>query len=66
MGDLHRLGIRRFHSNEEVDMTVREWLRKKKKSPVSTATDFLNSCQDGNGASLCSGIMLKNDDSSVR
>jgi hypothetical protein len=46
MGDLQRLGIRRFRSNKEVDMAVREWLRmqtnKKKinKSPVSTATDF--------------------------
>jgi len=48
MGDRHRLGIRRFHSNEEVDMAVRGWLRmQKKKSSVSIATDFLNSCQDG-------------------
>jgi len=39
-------------------MAVRELLRmQKRKSPVSTATEFLNSCQDGNSASLCSGIM---------
>jgi hypothetical protein len=66
MGELQRLGIHRFHSSEEVDMAVREWLRMQKKGPVSTATDFLNSCQGGNGASLCSGIMLKKDDSSVQ
>jgi len=45
MGDLHRLGIRRFQSNEKVDMAVREWLPMQKKSPVSTATYFLNSCR---------------------
>jgi hypothetical protein len=32
---------------------------------MSTATEFLNSCQDGTNASMCSGIMLKNNDTSV-
>jgi hypothetical protein len=35
------------------------------KNPISAATEFLNSCQDGTNASMCSGIMLKNTDTSV-
>jgi hypothetical protein len=35
------------------------------KSPISTATEFLNSFQDGKNASVCSGIELKNDYSLV-
>jgi hypothetical protein len=30
---------------------------------ISTAEEFLNSCQDGTNTSVCSGIMLKNDTS---
>jgi hypothetical protein len=35
------------------------------KSPVFTATEFLNSYQVGTNASLCSGITPKNNDVSV-
>jgi hypothetical protein len=38
----------------------------KGKSPISTATEFLNSCQGWTNASMCSGIVLKNDDTSVQ
>jgi hypothetical protein len=29
------------------------------KSPISTAMEFLNSCQDGANAALCLGLFLK-------
>jgi hypothetical protein len=32
---------------------------------ISTATKFLNACQDGTNASKCLGIMLKNIGTSV-
>jgi hypothetical protein len=35
------------------------------KSLISIATEFLNTCQDGKNASVCSGIMLKNKNASV-
>jgi hypothetical protein len=53
------LGGRRFRNNKEVETAVREWLRMQE--PVSTATEFLNSCQDGTNASMCKGIILKNN-----
>jgi hypothetical protein len=34
------------------------------KSPVFTMMKFLNSLQDGTDASICLGIMLKNNDAS--
>jgi uncharacterized protein (DUF4213/DUF364 family) len=36
------------------------------KSPISTATEFSNSRQDGTNASICLGVMLKNNDTSVK
>jgi hypothetical protein len=35
------------------------------KSPGSSATEFLSSGQDGKNASMCSGIELKNNDTSA-
>jgi len=66
MGDLHSLGIRRFYSNEEVDVAVREWLRmQKKKVLFLPRRTFWTRAKDGNG-SLCSGIVLQNDDSTLQ
>jgi hypothetical protein len=56
---------------EVADSTVMEkwnWLFVngcKYKSPVYTAMEFLNSCQDRTNASMCLGIMLKANDTSL-
>jgi hypothetical protein len=57
------LGGRRFHSNEEVEMAVGEWLQMQE--PDFRRDGILNSCQDGTNALMCSGIMLKNNFTSV-
>jgi hypothetical protein len=45
-----------------VEIALRGWMQTQK--PISTATELLK-CQKGTNASLCSGIMLKNDDTSM-
>jgi hypothetical protein len=55
------MGGYQFHNNEEVEIAVCEC-----KSPISTATGFLNSCQDGMNASMCLRIILKNNDTLVK
>jgi hypothetical protein len=52
-----------FHNNEEVEMAVVNGY--KCRSPVSTMTVFLTSCQDGTNVSMCLEIMMKNNDTSV-
>jgi hypothetical protein len=44
-------------------MAVHEWLQMQE--PNSAAVEFLNLCQDGTNASVCLGIMLKNNYTSV-
>jgi hypothetical protein len=57
------LGGRRFHNIEEVEMAVGEGCECK--SPLSAAMEFLNSFEGGTNASMCSGIVLKNSDTSL-
>jgi hypothetical protein len=49
-------------------MGKRKWLCVKGcefKGLISVTMEFINSCQDGRDASLCLGIMLKNNDFSA-
>jgi hypothetical protein len=59
---LHLRG-RRFLLNEAVEMTIYERLRMHE--PISTAAKFLNSCQDVTNISVCSGIVFRNNDTTV-
>jgi hypothetical protein len=51
------LGDRRFHSNEEVQMAVLEWLRFK--IPISTATEFLTRAKMGKCISVLGDYVEK-------
>jgi hypothetical protein len=59
----NRLGGCRFHINEAVELVIREWLQMQE--PVSTVTEFLNTRHCRTNASMCLGIVLKNDDTLV-
>jgi hypothetical protein len=47
-----------------VEIALHGWMRKQK--PVSTTTEHFNSRQEGMNASLCSRIMMKNNDTSAK
>jgi hypothetical protein len=54
-----------------VDFTImKKWTRlfvngSECRGPIFTATKFFNSCQDGTNVSMCSEVMLKNNDTSA-
>jgi hypothetical protein len=51
---------RRFNNNEEVEITVPEWLLMQKR--VLKSNRYFTSCPDGKSASLCSGVMSEGSD----
>ena len=58
------MGAPKFCSNQEVEMTVREPLSMQ--GVLSTGTAFLNSREDDTKTQMCSGIILKNNEASVK
>jgi len=56
---LHHLERRQFHSNEEVEVVLGEWLRFTR-IQLQQQRSF-NSCQCGKHASMCLEIILKNN-----
>jgi hypothetical protein len=57
------LGGPQFHINEEAEMAVVNGCECK--SPNSAVVEYFNMRQDEENASVCSGIMLENNDTSV-
>ena len=56
--------VTHFHDNE-VEMAVNEWLQMQKPNLHFCQNRILNSCDDGKKVLVCSGIMFKNNNTSV-
>jgi hypothetical protein len=60
---MHMSCLGTFHNNEEVEMALCQCLQSK--IPISTATTFLNLCQNAANASKWSDIMFINNSTSA-